>query len=193
MGEAELVLQNRLAIDQRLDFIGEGVEGLGQSLGKECVGHPINRGGGDVGEGSHWSGVGASMTAELGKLGLWGVWGWCVARGRREGREALVSYFFSDLVKFRRDPTRFSGPSVWPVPGPGGHRGPTGGHCSTTCTRFPGQDGGRPVDAGIPWPVVMMFLSRYALASRPCPVYLWCLQFLFHLEKEVNDPGLGRL
>lgn len=130
MGEAELVLQNRLAIDQRLDFVGEGVEGLGQSLGKVCVGHPINRSGGDVGEGSHWSGVGASMTAELGKLGLLGEFG-LVCGEKEEGREALVSYFFSDLVKFRRDPTRSQGRVFGRFRGPG-VSGPTRGHCSTT-------------------------------------------------------------
>lgn len=193
MGEAELVLQNRLAIDQRLDFIGEGVEGLGQSLGKECVGHPINRGGGDVGEGSHWSGVGASMTAELGKLGLWGVWGWCVARRKKGGKGSIGQLFFLRLGQVQARPHLLLRAECLAGSGArGASGGPTGGHCSTTCTRFPGQDGGRPVDAGIPWPVVM-FLSRYALASRLCPVYLWCLQFLFHLEKEVNDPGLGRL
>lgn len=104
MGEAELVLQNRLAIDQRLDFIGEGVEGLGQSLGKECVGHPISRGGGDVGEGSHWSGVGASMTAELGKLGLWGVWGWCVARRKKGGKGSIGQLFFLRLGQVQARP-----------------------------------------------------------------------------------------
>ena len=84
MGETELVLQNRLAIDQRLNLIGERIEGLGQGLGEVCVGHPINRGGEEVGEGSLLSGVGASMTAELGKLGLWGIWGVGVGEWQRK-------------------------------------------------------------------------------------------------------------
>lgn len=36
----ELVLQYGFAIDQRLHFIGKGVEGLGQSLGELEVVHP---------------------------------------------------------------------------------------------------------------------------------------------------------
>lgn len=167
MGEAELVLQNRLAIDQRLDFVGEGVEGLGQSLGKVCVGHPIDRSGGDVGEGSHWSGVGASMTAELGKLGLWGSLGWCVARRRKGGKH--WSAIFSPTWSSSDATHPLSGPSVWPVPGPGGIGADKGSLFHHTCTRFPGQDGWRTAGrCRYSMAVMMMFLFRHALASRFC-------------------------
>lgn len=169
MGEAELVLQNRLAIDQRLDFVGEGVEGLGQSLGKVCVGHPINRSGGDVGEGSHWSGVGASMTAELGKLGLWGSLDWCVARRRKGGKH--WSAIFS--------PTWSSSGATPPAlraeclagSGARGYRGRQGVTVPPlhTCTRFPGQDGWRTAGrCRYSMAVMMMFLFRHTLASRFC-------------------------
>lgn len=66
VGEAQLVLQDCFAIDQQLNFIGESVEGLGQSLAWMWTIHPSDA----IGEAgsSLLNGVGmnSSAPAELG-------------------------------------------------------------------------------------------------------------------------------
>jgi len=48
MRKAQLVLKNCLAVDERLDFIGQRAKGLGQNLGEACVVHHIRDGEGET-------------------------------------------------------------------------------------------------------------------------------------------------
>jgi len=60
---AQLVLEDGVAIDQRLDFVGKRGEGLSQSLGEVYVGHPIDPV--DNARGSLLNGVGMKRERQL--------------------------------------------------------------------------------------------------------------------------------